>query len=445
MARNRSEWPSQVRGVQNEKVEAGSTLGVLGRVPSTIWTIESYGLVLITFLSFFPSFFHLEEYLFLILFVIALGTAWREGRTMWSRTPVDLPLLLFVGWVLFTIPFATDPAYSFTEWRKVITQALVFYWAMLIFRIHGNKVMMRRMLSALVIGTSLLCIFALIDFIMRGGSWQDRYIRARAPYSDYNWLSTYIILILPVLIAAMVTSRERWKRFMASGAVGLSLLAQAASYTRAGWLGHVSQAVAFALIAGRRRLIMWVVSVVISLGVGLFAVVQMGYQKDTVDPWTIKTRVEVWKLGLQDLMTHPLVGIGYGNDAYAKYHKVFLEQQKDRDLKERSLEGLHNTFLMVVVGSGIPALVFYLWIFAHIITTMLRQAKQQMAEGREVLIGIGVSIVGFATRNFFDYMLLGSLAYLFWILVATGMVLVTKDPDGDDQPPLDRNWEVSRP
>ena len=228
------------------------------------------------------------------------------------------------------------------------------------------------------------------------------------------------------MIASIVAFRERWTRLIASGAVGLSLLAQAASYTRAGWVGHVAQAIAFALVTGRRWMIVCVVCVVIFLGLGLFSVSQMGYQKDTVDPWTIKTRIETWKLGFQDLMAHPFVGIGYGYDTYAKHHVAFLEQQKHRDPRERSLEGMHNTFLMVVIGSGIPAFVFYVWIFVRIITIMLKQAKRQVAEGRVVLISIAVSVLGFAVRNFFDYMFMGSLAYLFWILVAVGIVLASK-------------------
>src|SRR4026209_2116481 len=222
--------------------------GVWGRVRSAIWTIESYGLALITFMSFFPRLFHLEELLFFTLLVIALGTAWRDGRTMWVRTPVDLPLWLFVGWVLLTIPFATDPAYSFAEWRKVVTQVLVFYWAMLIFRVHNDEVMMRRSLAAVVIGTALLCGYALIDFIERGGTWQDRYIRAEAPSSDYNWLSTYVVMVIPFLVAVAVITKSFWQRIFSICVAGLALLAQVASYTRAGWIAIVTQGLSFGLL-----------------------------------------------------------------------------------------------------------------------------------------------------------------------------------------------------
>ena len=229
---------------QSEKARVVSPV-VWEKIRSAIWTIESYGLVLITFMSFFPRLFHLEELLFFILLVIALGTAWREGRMMWVRTPVDLPLLLFVGWVLLTIPFAIDPAYSFTEWRKVVAQVLVFYWALLILRVHSDEVMIRRILATVVIGTGLLCGYALIDFVGRGGTWQDRYIRAGAPSSDYNWLSTYVVMVIPFLVAVAVISSSFWQRMFSLCVVALALLAQVTSYTRAGWIGIVTQGLSF--------------------------------------------------------------------------------------------------------------------------------------------------------------------------------------------------------
>ena len=34
-----------------------------------------------------------------------------------------------------------------------------------------------------------------------------------------------------------------------------------------------------------------------------------------------------------------------------------------------------------------------------------------------------MAVIGFGVRNLFDYMFMGSLSHLFWILVATGVAL----------------------
>ena len=400
---------------QSGKMRAVSP-GVWGRVRSAIWTTESYGLVLLTVMSFFPRLFHFEEYLFFTLFVIALGAAWREGRTMWVRTPLDLPLLLFVGWVLLTIPFATDPAYSFAEWRKVVTQVLVFYWALLIFRVHSDEATTRRILAAVVIGTALLCGYALIEFLGNGGTWQDRSIRAGAPSSDYNWLSTYVVIVIPFLVAVAVVSKAFWQRLFSICIAGLALVAEAVSYTRAGWVGIVAQGFSFGLLTASRKLIMWILVACLMGGIGLIALNRTGYQRETTSTDNLEYRLVLWERGIQEIASHPIVGLGYGNDTF---FKLFGGHPKTGQPA-----GLHNVFLMVAMGSGVPAVAFLLWTLIAAVRIILSE-KRKLSDpiASAVMVATAIMIIGFVVRNLFDSMFAGSIAFLFWILVANGLAL----------------------
>jgi O-antigen ligase len=386
-----------------------------------IWKAQAGGLILLTFLSFFPSWFHLAEYLFFALLLIALGTAWLDGKSIWVHTPIDLPLLLFIGWVLLTIPFATDPAYSFAEWRKLVAQVLVFYWAVLVLRAQDSKALTHGVLAAVVIGTAALCAYALTDFVARGGTWRDRYVRASAPSSDFQWLSTYMVIAIPVLVSAWVIVRTMWQRLACGGTVVLALLAQVTAYTRAGWLGLVAQGLAFGHFTGRRRLAMSVLGICVAIGLGLLALSQVGYHRDTLDPGPLHIRLAVWELGIEEVLQHPLMGIGYGNNTFVKRFEDYWETVQD-PLLYKSRHGLHNIFLMVAMGSGLPALILLIWVFVKAVSELVCITKQTSDRTRYALaIGIAVMIVGFAVRNLFDYMFAGSLAYLFWILVATGI------------------------
>lgn len=238
---------------------------VPSRASAAFWTLQAYGLLGITFLSFFPRLFHFQEYAFFLLLAVALCLAWVERVNPWIRTPIDLPLLGFVGWVLCTVPFATDPAYSFSEWRKLVAQVLVFYWAMFVLRRCKPVELSRQIVWAVVLGSLLLTGYALVDFILRGGTWRDRIVRAGAPFSDYNWLSTYLVLVIPILIGWVVTHRQFWARALGILTLILAGLAQVASYTRAGWAAHFAQAVGFGLMAGRRRLVIWVLAGAIAM------------------------------------------------------------------------------------------------------------------------------------------------------------------------------------
>jgi putative inorganic carbon (hco3(-)) transporter len=405
-----------------QDVPTAASVHAPSRASAIAWKLQAYGLLGITFVSFFPMLHHSQEYAFFFLLAVALCLAWAEKINPWIRTPIDLPLLGLVGWVLCTVPFATDPAYSFSEWRKLVAHILVFYWTMFVLHGHKRIELPRQIVWAVVLGSLVLSGYALVDFILRGGTWRDRVVRAEAPFSDFQWLTTYLVLVIPILIGWVVINRTRWARALGVLTLVVAGFAQIAAYTRAGWVAHFAQAVGFGLMAGRRRLVIGVLAGAVAIGGGLLVVSEIGYQRSTTDPWTLSARVKTWQLGLQQVVHHPLVGIGYGNNTFSKVYNAEIDADKGKEERERLLPALHNTFAMVLMGSGVPALILFSWIFVRIVSTLMEQWRRSKAADMQWLfVAAAVVTVGFATRNLFDYMFAGSLAYLFWILVASGL------------------------
>lgn len=397
---------------------------------TVLWKVQVYGLVGITFLSFFPRLFHFQEYVFFFLLALTLYIAWVEGINPWNRTPIDLQLLGFVGWVLCTVPFAVDPAYSLSEWRKLAVQVLVFYWAMFVLRSHRRIELYQQILWAVLLGGLVLSGFALVEFLLHGGTWRDRLVRAGAPYSDYNWLTTYLVLVIPILIGWVVIYRTFWARALGILTLVMAGFAQVAAYTRAGWVAHFVQGLGFGLMTGRQRLVIWILMGALAMGGGLSAISQKGYQKDTIDPWTLSARVKTWQLGVQQVIQYPIVGVGYGNETFLKIYTAEVEAEKGKGAEEKVLPGLHNTFAMVLMGSGVPALIFFVWALVRIVRELALSHGQPVLQRAGMLLlppAISLAVVGFAVRNAFDYMFAGSLATLFWILVAVGLS-VKDDP-----------------
>jgi heptosyltransferase-3/putative inorganic carbon (HCO3(-)) transporter len=398
-----------------------------------VWRIQAGGLFLLTVFSFFPALFHVEEILFFILLGLALLAGWLEGKNLRIRTPIDLPLLLLLAWILLTIPFSLNPEYSFVEWRKLVAQCLVFYWAVYVIReisqgqqqegsrlpfawLEGirGKAYLPNVFLGVLIGTVLLSAFALVDFIDRGGNWQDRNIRAMAPGSDYNWLSTYLVLAMPIVVYCGIAFRGLWGKIFSVGIFALALLAQAASYTRAGWLASAVQLFSWGLITRRRVLLISFILGIILVLVATMGIGQMGYQGDTLHIWTLETRIQVWKLGMDKIVSHPIVGIGYGNNN-------FQPALVDSPMGDQPMH-LHNTLLMMGVGSGIPGLVLFSWVFVRLgLELFPKKNRQNLADSETLKLCLGIVLVGFFCRNLFDYMFAGSLAYLFWLLMACGL------------------------
>ena len=395
--------------------------------------IQGGGVFLLTVSSFSPALFHVGEIIFFILLGLALFAGWVEEKDLRVRTPIDLPLLFLLGWILLTIPFSLNPEYSFVEWRKLVAQCLVFYWAVYVIRemtqrqpaeriglpltwleCIRDQSLPQKVFLGVLLGTLLLSGFALTDFMMRGGNWQDRNIRAMAPGSDYNWLSTYLVLSTPIIFYCGITSRFLWGKILSYSTLGLALLAHAASYTRAGWLASVAQLFSWGLVTRRRFLLMTVLLGIILVPVALFGLAQKGYQADTLHSWTLESRMQVWKLGMDQIISHPLVGIGYGNN---NFQPVLV----DSPMGDKPMH-LHNTLLMMGVGSGIPGFVLFVWIFIRLGREFFpRTNRKNWTDAETFKLCLGIVLVGFFCRNLFDYMFAGSLAYLFWILMACGL------------------------
>lgn len=394
------------------------------------WQVQLYGLAALIVLNFFPLVHVPTRYLFFTLLITAGVAVWWQGSPLWVRTPIDVPLLALLAWVLITVPFSIDPAYSFKEWRKLGVQVLVFYWTIRVLAKADTRQAIPLLLLAAVVGAGLSSGYATIEFIVRGGIERGRDLRAGALGSDYNWLSTYMVLAIPVTLVAAVGAAVRWRRALALGALGLSCLAELLAFTRGGWAGVAAEALVALWLVGRRRLV--VLLLVGGLGaVGGLVIAVNGWEgretSNVTDPWTLQARANVWQLAAADVVAHPLVGVGYGSENFSKRYAGHPALAK--------AAGPHSTYVMMAMGSGLPAVGLLLWVFGaagHVFVQTIRSWQQTppaysllwqgLPPARLLAFGGVVMLVGFAVRNLFEYMLIGAVANLFWMLLAVTLV-----------------------
>jgi heptosyltransferase-3/putative inorganic carbon (HCO3(-)) transporter len=151
-------------------------------------------------------------------------------------------------------------------------------------------------------------------------------------------------------------------------------------------------------------------------GIGLIALNRTGYQRETTSTDNLEYRLVLWERGIQEIASHPIVGLGYGNDTF---FKLFGGHPKTGQPA-----GLHNVFLMVAMGSGVPAVAFLLWTLIAAVRIILSE-KRKLSDpiASAVMVATAIMIIGFVVRNLFDSMFAGSIAFLFWILVANGLAL----------------------
>lgn len=417
-----------------------------------------YGLVVIAFSLFFTQLDHIVEYMFFSLLIVWFLAHWKNGTLQWVKTPLDIPILLYVVWVLICVPFAIDQAYSFHEWRKIVAKITLFF-----FVVHTVKTKqdVHNVLLAAAVGVGTLVLLESAYFFWLGYSVWDmagkfscvrqwtnvsvygvdqlttcyKNFRAGGFSGDWQWFSSYLVIGFPLLWIGWKMAEDNSNRFRILWAIGLgvSFVGLFLSHTRAAWVAIAVQIFVYVLLKIRNNW-WWAfggASLLFCVLLVLLSLPPVQQKMSTLSAFTetrsLEVRFKTWSLALQDFSDRPLVGIGLGKHSFSKLHPEIAlaasERGPDVGISERSTEwdgfhdNIHNTFLARLVQIGLPGFLFFSWIFIVIMNrgATLFQSSDEFAS--KLALFTGLMVLGLITRNFFDDMFNGLVVYLFWLFV----------------------------
>lgn len=235
-------------------------------------------------------------------------------------------------------------------------------------------------------------------------------------FGNSNDMALFLVTIVPIAIALLLSSRSLARKFLFGGCAVLMISGIVLTYSRGGFIGLLVALTFFAWKAGRRRRLEIVV--VGFLIVAAFLALVPGYALrlasilvPSLDPLgSSEARSGELFRSLYVALRHPLLGIGMGNYA-----------------PEMSYRGLvtHNSYTQVAAEMGTAALVCY----TMFIVTPLRKLGQIAREtfGAKanshfyyLAVGLQASLVGYMVCSFF-----ASVAYLWYVyyLVAYAVCL----------------------
>lgn len=364
----------------------------------------------------FEKLLFLERSGFIILVVLIVFWCVVNRRLFFSKTPLDIPLLALVVCIAISLPFSASVSYSSQEFAKLIQQVLIFYVIVEFFRHDKNRLR----LAALLLGElGFVSLYGIVQY-----NATPKLITS--VLSGEVWLTTYLVTLVPLGAALAIMGKRPIQVVIGAGISLLALLCQVLTFSRAGIVAMLCEAVAFACVARRKSLVKWVVGLVLTVilfngilvGINAIHPVQFMPSNSKLSLWNIKSRIMVWQLGLEQLWEHPLVGIGFGKSNFYHVAQADVSPAPSNAGGPPMATGLHNTFLDFAVGAGIPAGLAYLWVMAEAMRTGFRRA-QSMKESALAIwpMILVVMVVGVVVRNMFDHMWIGTMALQFWVLV----------------------------
>jgi len=371
---------------------------------------------------------------FVILLVLVLLWCLIRRTHFLSHVRLGVPLLAFVVWVGVTIPFAAFPEYSGKEFGKLLQQIFLFYVVVYFFNSALHR---RRLIWVLLSALGIVSVYGLYEFVGMIGVLPQlqKVIVLESLTSGEVWLTTYLVMGIPIGAGVALCAQELNLKWFAIVVAGIATLCLLLTFSRAGALAFFVELVILASLVKKPVLRGIVLVSILSLGTagGVLFVTKIetlptfspdsSLQVRGLSAGSLMHRLDIWKFTIDRVLERPLVGHGYGKDNFRLVNGQGEAEQVEPGHYPIREAGTHNIYLDLAWGVGLPGLGLFLWVMGLlIIETLGRFCRAMEPFDKALLLGVGMMVVGLLVRLCFDQMLIGTLANIFWVLAALGIV-----------------------
>jgi O-antigen ligase/tetratricopeptide (TPR) repeat protein len=364
-----------------------------------------------------------------VLASLAASDGLRRIAVVRPRWKVDLPTL---GFLLFTASAAISTLFSLSplvSWRgaseshaglQTLLGYLILYLATR--RLCRTVEDGRRLLTAVVLGSALSSVYALVQAAhLDPAAWDEAATLANnvRPFSTLghaNYLSAYLVMAAPLLAAFLLgaVALRRWGAALARGLILLlSGAAVIAALSRAGWLAAACALLALCagwFLAGARRAAGTLASLAV-LGVGLvvcWACVGGGgdglaerfrHMNDGIG------RSQIWQASWGLFCDRPLVGCGpdalqlaFGSRRPPDYALVEWDATPTR---------AHNVALHILATQGLLGAAAAIVLAAGLCWAGIRAFRRAAAQDKPFVVAVAAALVAFLVQDLFGFTVIG--------------------------------------
>lgn len=374
----------------------------------------------------FRGLLFVERHAFILLMVLLACWAAVHRRLFWVASPIDIPLLAFLGWVAISLPFASFPSYSLKEFGKLLQCVLVFYAVLHFLRDEKS----RKAFVSLFVGiTAVMAVYGLTQYDPLNQQAMTSFLTSEV------WLTTYLVLFVPLCFGLAYGERQVGLRCLGVAAGLASVACLILTRSRAGSVALVIELILLAWLFRRWKgmaigLLSAMVLVVLLWSASFMTIVKPDIGGEVVpmnkNVHSVVHRFDIWKFSLSEILKHPFVGIGYGNNTFLMLYGQESEVLQPGHNAVRQA-GTHNVLLYYALHVGLPGVALFLWMICRAFIHLMKSLRDK---GNDVRYGIAAAVLagmaGGLIRFQFDMMFVGTLAVMFWILMAMGLAHATE-------------------
>src|SRR6202140_826393 len=375
--------------------------------------------------------------LFIAVSAVVVLARWvRQGTVTWKRTPLDLPLLGFIGSAALSTVFAINRNVAllgtYDRWEgllTIVTYGLVFW---LTVQLLSGEADARGLTWSLLVSGYVIATVAILQsaFGLLGGGYflgTNNVIRADVTLANPDFLGIFLGMLLPVAFAKLISRRPLTTRVLAAKLVVVLFLGLLATFTRAAWIGAVV-GVVVVLVLRRGRFHVWplVISAAVLVvgfaivagtaaarppnggGIGTALIARIASIAD-LKSGTSNVRIATWGDTLPLIASRPI--LGYGPDTFGLIYPQFQRGNQNFVLGDKP----HQDALGVAASQGVIGLLAYIWILVAVVRAFWRGRYQRGA------VALFAGWVAYVVAIQADFSWIPA-ALPLWLLVAAAIV-----------------------
>lgn len=356
----------------------------------------------------------------------------RSRRLAWA--PTNRYILLYAAIYMAGTLFSINLRSSLNP--GLLTVCFVLF-SLVLFNAVDSRNQLDVLLDGVVLVGAAVAAYGILQYMFRWGyqsaSWVDSdmfsSIEFRVPSTldNPNMLGQYLILMVPVGGAKLLSARGWPRRLLYLGCCTLMCVCMILTFSRGAWLGLLFAGAVFVVLLNP-RLILLAPAALAALWFLLPETVISRFTSigDMTDGSTTY-RVSIW-LGTLDMLKHYwLCGIGPGDEAFNRVYPAF-------SYNSINAPHSHNLFLQLVCDAGITALaVFLILIFVYFRMMCAALHREKDWTSRMYQTAFTGGVCGFLVQAMTDYSFYNyRVLFIFWAYLALGALAARRSglPEG---------------
>ncbi len=440
-------------------LQAGITLALL---LCTLWKFEWTALLLLAVIHavcpimFFTDLTRNPYYTQIALLNIWIGFLWlgwlwdagKDGRLAFPKTALNIPLLAFFGvatlsWGVSFLGHSKSMypsmfAEGLRNWIFLLVNGLgVYFIAVTI----DEKWRSRFIWLTFAVG-GVAAAYGLMQFYGIEKIWQKTLTpfgnRPVSTFGNPNFLSSYLLLLVPLLIAPLFSPKKPGSRGLLIGLLLLMVAGIVSTMTRSTWVGlltalvllPVSPPVRDMIVKNRKTLA--VLAAALAVGGILWPKSGPGYSspwkriaeirqvKDKEGYQPLHQRILIWSSSFQMVREHLILGKGWGQfELFYPYYQGRMMFHSVLKSYRTHANNCHNEVFEIWTQTGALGLGIYIWLWIVMIAFGFHYAREfsAVAPEKSILVwALTAGSVGMFADNFFGNVSIHFTipAFLFW-------------------------------